>query len=178
MTGVPAVVVIMGPSGVGKTTLGATLADCLGRPFIDADDLHPASNVAKMAAGVALTDEDRWPWLDAIAARAAERAPVVVACSSLRRAYRDRLRDIHVEVAFVEPFLPREVHEARVRDRRHAFMPPGLLGSQLLTLESLADDERGVRVLYTGTAQQAADTVIAALSGRVTTVPREAQPPG
>ena len=91
-----AAIIVMGVSGSGKSTIGALLAERLGWPFADADGFHPPENVAKMAAGTPLTDADRWPWLDAIAAHidAARKAgqPVVVACSALRRAYRDRIR--------------------------------------------------------------------------------------
>jgi carbohydrate kinase (thermoresistant glucokinase family) len=111
----PAAIIVMGVSGSGKSTIGALLAEKLGWPFADADGFHPAVNVAKMASGQALTDEDRWPWLDAIAAHigAARVAgqPVVVACSALRRAYRDRLRVGHHDLLFLHlASAPRPLH--------------------------------------------------------------------
>lgn len=146
MTGSIAVIVVMGVSGAGKSYLGAALARRLGREFIDADDLHPAANKAKMAAGVPLDDADRWPWLDVVATTAAAHAPVVVACSALRRAYRDRLRAAVADIAFVELDVAPAELEARLAARRHEFMPASLLTSQLATLEPLGADERGIRL--------------------------------
>jgi carbohydrate kinase (thermoresistant glucokinase family) len=128
--------VVMGVSGCGKTTLGAALAARLGVAFVDADDLHPPANRAKMAAGVALTDADRWPWLDLVAEALHNRAPVVVACSALRRAYRDRLRAAGGEgVRFLHLAAPREVIAARLAARRGHFAAASLLDSQYATLE-------------------------------------------
>jgi gluconokinase len=136
----PAAIIVMGVSGSGKSTIGALLAERLGWPFADADGFHPAENVAKMAAGQPLTDEDRWPWLDAIAAyigasRTAEQ-PVVVACSALRRAYRDRLRAGFQDVLFLHLSGAAEVIAARQAARAGHFMPPSLMASQFATLES------------------------------------------
>jgi gluconokinase len=132
--------VIMGVSGCGKTTLGRALAARLGAAFVDADDLHPAANVAKMAAGQPLTDADRWPWLDLVAGVLKDRAPVVVACSALRHTYRDRLR-VAGGVQFLHLAAPQEVIVSRMEARRGHFMPPGLLASQYATLESPGPDE-------------------------------------
>lgn len=135
-------IVVMGVCGCGKSSVGAELATRLGAPFVEGDALHPAANVAKMAAGAALTDADRGPWLDALAARIAEEAApvVVVACSALKRAYRDRLRDgAGREVAFLYLHGSRELLAARMGAREGHFMPPALLDSQLATLE----DPRG-----------------------------------
>jgi gluconokinase len=141
--------VVMGVSGTGKTTLGALLARRLGRPFLEGDEFHPPANVAKMAAGLPLTDDDRWPWLDALTAAMGEHAAAgrstVVACSALRRAYRDRLRRAPGRVRFVHVAVPAGELHRRMSDRVH-FMPPALLTSQLATLEPLADDEDGVTV--------------------------------
>jgi gluconokinase len=137
-------VVVMGVSGSGKTTVGEALAAALGVPFVDGDALHPAANVAKMAAGIPLDDADRAPWLDAIAAVLAT-GPVVVACSALKRAYRDRLRAGSPELELV--FL--EVDPATLLDRmthRRHFMPPSLLDSQLAALEPPALDEHAITV--------------------------------
>ena len=86
-------IVIMGVSGCGKSTVGAALSDALGIPYREGDDLHPPANIAKMRAGETLTDADRWPWLDLVAQDLAAQAPVILGCSALRRAYRDRIRE-------------------------------------------------------------------------------------
>lgn len=132
--------VVMGVSGCGKTTLGKALAARLGAGFVDADDLHPPANRAKMARGEALTDGDRAPWLDLVAGVLRNRAPVVVACSALRRAYRDRLREAG-EVRFLHLAAPREVIAARLAARQGHFMPASLLDSQYATLEPPGPDE-------------------------------------
>ena len=130
----------MGVSGSGKTTVGTALAAALGMRFVDADDLHPASNVDKMTAGHPLTDADRWPWLDAVGAVLAD-GEVVVACSALRRSYRDRLRVAAPELALVYLHGDRELLAARMQRPGH-FMPVTLLDSQLDTLEPPTLDER------------------------------------
>ena len=145
----PAPVVVMGVSAAGKSTIGRGLAFRLGAAFVDADDLHPDSNRAKMRAGVPLDDEDRRPWLDAVGAvlAAADRAAsVVVACSALRRRYRERLLAHAPEVRFVHLDAAPGVLAERASSRTGHFMPPGLLASQLATLETLAPDEPGFRV--------------------------------
>lgn len=148
MTTVSAVVV-MGVSGSGKTSVGRALAEKVGGTFLDADDLHPASNVAKMASGTPLTDADRWPWLDVVAQelRAGENggSPVVIACSALRRAYRDRLRRDVGEVVFIHLDGSKETISGRM-DRPGHFMPASLLDSQLQALEPLEEDEVGERL--------------------------------
>lgn len=138
------VVVVMGVSGCGKSSFGAALADALHARFLDADDLHPPANRRKMAAGIALDDTDRRAWLNAVAAWMAKRGeqgePGVVACSALRRRYRDRLRVAVGEVRFVYLEVPRAELEQRMRSRQH-FMPVTLLDSQLATLEPPEQDE-------------------------------------
>lgn len=138
------VVVVMGVSGSGKSTFGAALAEALGARFLDADELHPPANRQKMAAGIALDDNDRRPWLDAVAVWMAERIrtgqPGVVACSALRRRYRDRLRAAGVGVRFVYLAVSRAELGARMRARVH-FMPVTLLDSQLAALEPPGADE-------------------------------------
>ena len=129
----------MGVSGSGKTTVGSALAAALGRRFVDADDLHPPANVEKMAAGVPLTDDDRRPWLDAVGAVLAE-GGVVVACSALRRVYRDRLRTAAPGWRLLYLHGPRELLADRMGHRDH-FMPVTLLDSQLATLEEPGPDE-------------------------------------
>lgn len=144
-------VVVMGVSGSGKTTVAAGLAERLGAEAIDGDDHHPPANVAKMAAGIPLDDADRWPWLRsiaaAIAAADARGATTVTACSALRRAYRDALRDDAdpAELVFLELAVDPDVLEARMRGRDH-FMPVELLRSQVATLEPLDADEVGARL--------------------------------
>ena len=131
----------MGVSGVGKSTVGSKLAAALGVPFVDGDDLHPPANKAKMAAGHPLSDEDRWPWLDAVEAwidaDAAACCGGVVACSALKRSYRDRLRRGGANVWFLHLDAPHDVVERRMRERRGHQMPVSLLDSQEAALEPL-----------------------------------------
>ncbi|MEM7367750.1 MAG: gluconokinase [Bacteroidota bacterium] len=135
------IVYVMGVSGTGKSTIGTLLADQLGIPFLDGDDFHPASNVSKMSQGTPLTDEDRTPWLQNIAsATRKEVGGVVVACSALKQSYRDLLahgQERLVRWIFLtgEP----EIIEERMNRRTEHFMPPGLLASQLDTLEPPTD---------------------------------------
>ncbi len=137
-------VVVMGASGCGKSTVGRELAARLDVPFADADDLHPAANVAAMAAGRPLDDEDRAPWLDAVGRwLAAHPAGGVMACSALRRAYREVLRAHAAEVLMLHLAGERSVLELRVAARSEHFMPASLVASQLATLEPLGADERG-----------------------------------
>ena len=133
-------VVVMGVSGCGKTTFGDALAGVTGAGFVDADDLHPATNRAKMAAGQPLSDTDRMPWLALVAAVLREKAPVVVACSALKRAYRDRLLSAG-DVRFIHLAAPQPAIAARLARRRGHFMPPALLGSQFDALERPEPDE-------------------------------------
>lgn len=135
--------VVMGVSGSGKSTVGKLLASALGLAFVDGDDLHPAENKKKMAAGIALNDADRVPWLDAIGAVLAQ-GPVVVACSALRRVYRDRLRAQVPELRLVYLWGTTELLRERISGRSHAFMPATLLDSQLATLEEPEEDERAL----------------------------------
>jgi gluconokinase len=138
--------VVMGVAGSGKSTIGAGLARALDVPFIDGDDLHPAANVERMAAGIPLTDEDRGPWLRAIAAclRDAKRVGqgLVVACSALKRRYRDLLRTAgDAAVRFVYLKGNRTLIAERMTQRRGHYMPAALLDSQLAALEEPAPDE-------------------------------------
>ena len=136
------IVVVMGVSGSGKSTTGEALARTLGWPFVEGDDLHPPENVAKMAAGIPLTDDDRWPWLDRIVAElrsCAQATPdIVVACSALKQTYRDRLAPAG-DVRFVHLHGDRETIAARLAMRQHRYMPATLLDSQFATLEPPAD---------------------------------------
>jgi carbohydrate kinase (thermoresistant glucokinase family) len=132
----------MGVSGCGKSTIGVALSRALGWPFLDADDFHPPANVAKMSSGMALTDEDRWPWLDRVAAEMrrieASQGNVIVACSALRQAYRDRLAAAG-PVRFVHLAGDFDTIAARLAARHHKYMPATLLASQFATLEPPAD---------------------------------------
>lgn len=144
-------IVVMGVSGSGKSTVGAALAGRLGVPFEDADDLHPPANIAKMTRGEALDDGDRWPWLERIGEWLVEHADGgVIACSALKRKYRDQLRHHCPSVEFLHLEGGREVIEQRQASRPGHFMPSSLLTSQFETLEPLAPDERGVVVDVSG----------------------------
>lgn len=135
-------VVIMGVSGCGKSSVGALLGQRLGVPYIDGDDLHPPANVAKMRSGTPLTDEDRAPWLDRIARVLAESAPVIIGCSDLKRAYRDRIRaGAGGPVSIIHLSGSRELIAGRMAARQGHYMPLSLLDSQLATLEPPGPDE-------------------------------------
>jgi len=141
----PRTLVVMGVSGTGKSTVARLIAEQAGWALIEADDVHPPANIDKMSAGVALTDEDRWPWLDALGARiSATPGSVVVACSALRRVYRDRLRVPGRRTYVLHLAGPAPVIAERLRGRSGHFMPPALLDSQLRALEPLEPDEAGL----------------------------------
>lgn len=138
-------VVVMGVSGCGKTTVGQGLAAALGLPFIEGDDLHPPANVARMAAGIPLTDADREGWLQSIgAALAAEPRGAVASCSALKRAYRDRLRAAVPGLRLVHLHGAPALLAERLALRRGHYMPPSLLQSQLDTLELPGADEHAI----------------------------------
>jgi gluconokinase len=141
----PPLVVVMGVSGSGKTTVGAALAQRLMVPFADADDFHPRANIDKMSAGVPLDDADRRPWLATIASWLAQHAATggVTSCSALRRAYRDVLAGAAPQVVFLHLHGAPEVIAARVAGRPGHFMPAALVESQFATLEPLQADEHG-----------------------------------
>lgn len=141
-------VLVMGVSGAGKSTVGSLLAARLGVDFADADDFHPAVNVAKMRAGQPLTDADRWPWLEAIGAwldaRAAAGAGGVATCSALKHSYRDRLLDPRPAVRLLHLAGDAALIGARQAARPDHFMPPSLMASQFATLEPPDADERAI----------------------------------
>lgn len=163
----PSHVVVMGVSGCGKSTIGMLLADRTGALFIDADDLHPEANVAKMRAGTPLDDDDRAPWLaevrDTMSAIADAGGSSVIACSALRRSYRTVLAAATGRVRFVHLDIPADVAAARVAARDH-FMPASLTASQLATLEPLADDEDGVTIPVAADPDTTATTVLTTLT--------------
>ncbi|GAA3860234.1 gluconokinase [Streptomyces lacrimifluminis] len=164
-TRTPHVVVVMGVSGTGKTTIGPLLAARLGVPYAEADNFHPPANIQKMSAGTPLTDDDRRPWLDAIGAWAHGRAGLggVVSCSALKRSYRDRLRAAAPDVVFVHLAGDRALIEERMAHRQGHFMPTALLDSQFATLQPLGADEAGVAVSVSGTPEEITARAVAAL---------------
>jgi gluconokinase len=164
----PLSLVVMGVSGVGKTSVAHALVARTGWPFQEGDDLHPEANRAKMAAGHPLDDDDRWPWLrriaDWIGAREAAGEGGIVTCSALKRSYRNLLRDGHPSVRFVQLVADEDVLTSRVTQRHHEYMPPSLLRSQLATLEPLEPDEPGVRVETQGDPDAVAGRALEALA--------------
>ncbi|MGW2823372.1 gluconokinase [Streptomyces sp. NPDC001443] len=169
----PQVVVVMGVAGTGKTTIGPLLAARLGVPYAEGDDFHPQANIAKMSAGTPLTDEDRWPWLDAIGGWAHGRAGLggVVSCSALKRSYRDRLRASAPGLVFVHLAGDRALIEDRMSHRQGHFMPTALLDSQFATLQPLQADEAGVTVDVVGGPEDIAARATAALDALGRTSP-------
>jgi gluconokinase len=163
------VVVVMGVSGSGKSTVGAALAARQGLPFLDADDFHPASNVAKMSRGIPLTDRDRWPWLAALGAAMREQAGwsggVVAACSALKRKYRERLvEQVGQPVRYLLLDGDRETLLERVRRRQDHYMPASLLDSQLADLERPDADEP----VWTVSIDDGVDAIVEDLVARLT----------
>ena len=161
---VPPLITVMGVSGSGKTTVGAALAQRLRVPFADGDDFHPPANVARMAAGIPLTDADREPWLAALTAwmdqQTAAGQSAVLACSALRRAYRARLLDGRPAARMVFLLISRAEGETRLAARAGHFFPAALLDSQLETLEPpQPDEDYGIRMLVLRAGQDPADIV-------------------
>jgi gluconokinase len=159
-------VVLMGVSGAGKTTIGELLSERLGWPLLDADDFHPPSNIEKMRSGIPLTDDDRWPWLDRLNALLREKdsngESVLLACSALKQKYRDRLaagcsnlRWVHLKGSF-------ELIKSRLKARKGHYMKAGLLESQFATLEEPID---AITVDVGAAPEAIADTLEAALNG-------------
>lgn len=146
----PNALVVMGVASSGKSTIAKALADRLGWRFADGDDFHPEANVEKQRAGQPLTDEDRWPWLQSIADEidrvTAESGKLVVACSALRRVYRDLLLHGRHDIRIVYLNGSRELIAKRMAARKNHFMPPSLLDSQFRTLEVPGPDERPITV--------------------------------
>jgi carbohydrate kinase (thermoresistant glucokinase family) len=161
---IPGAVVVMGVSGSGKSTIGEALAKRLGWLYEDGDKFHPAGNVAKMSAGQPLTDEDRWPWLRAIAAEidrlVAAGEGAVIACSALRRAYRDILVHGRGDIRIVYLSGSQALIADRLGRRKGHFMPPGLLTSQFGTLEAPGADEQAVTVSIDASVETIVDEVL------------------
>lgn len=158
-------VVVMGVAGSGKSTLGLALANELGAIFVDADDLHSAENIAHMASGKPLTDEMRWPWLDACGAALMENEIVVLGCSALKRSYRDRLRQTAPGMRLVYPRVTKDMIRDRVARRTGHFMPERLIDSQFDALEPPTIEEGAVLIPATlpvvRAAQLAASVLLA-----------------
>ena len=159
--------VLMGVSGCGKTTAALNLHNALGWPVAEADDFHPGANIDKMSRGVALTDEDRWPWLksmrDWMSERATEDVKTIVTCSALKRSYRDLLSGAQGRVFFIHLLAQPDEIQERMTHREGHFMPSSLLPSQFATLEPLSDDEDGVTVVSRATPEETFEAILAAL---------------
>ena len=160
----PQHLVVMGVAGSGKTTVATLLARHLGTEYAEADQFHPQANIDKMSAGTPLTDEDRWPWLEAIrdwlSAEAQAGRSGVVTCSALKRSYRDLLRTARGRVCFVHLDGSPELLAERMQHRSGHFMPTSLLPSQLATLEPLSDDEPGFTLDVASTPEQIVDEIL------------------
>jgi gluconokinase len=163
------IVVMMGVCGTGKTSVGQIVASRMGWSFIEGDDLHPAANREKMASSTPLTDDDRWPWLDRITGRlrALDQAgqSAVVACSALRQVYRDRLRRSGAQTIFLHLTGDPSMIRQRMENRSGHYMPPGLLDSQLATLEPALPGETLHQIDISGTVEETAEAAIRSLSG-------------
>ncbi len=155
----------MGVTGSGKSSVGEALAPLVGARYFDGDNLHPPANIAKMSRGEPLTDEDRWPWLAKVGQTLASADDmVIVGCSALKRAYRDRIRDVAGDaVVFIHLAGSQSVIAARLHERRGHFMPPALLASQFASLEPPGPDERAIEV----DIDQSFDAVIAEIAGKL-----------
>jgi gluconokinase len=161
---IPCALIVMGVSGAGKTTVAEALSERLGWRCEDGDKFHPASNVAKMSAGQPLTDEDRWPWLKAIADEidrlCAKQQPAVFACSALKRAYRDVLVHGRDDVRLIFLDGTKTLIAGRLAARKGHFMPAGLLDSQFRTLERPASDEAAVTVSIDASVEAIVDNIV------------------
>ncbi len=159
-------VYLMGVSGCGKSVIGAGLADKLDGTFIDGDDLHPPANKAKMGVGIALGDEDRYPWFEIMRQNinAGERRPVIVACSALKRSYRDILRAGQDRAVFVYLEGGFDLIMGRIQKRDHEYMPTDLLRSQFETLEEPTEDENVITMSIESEVSEIVDRVVVRLS--------------
>lgn len=163
----PPIAIIMGVAGSGKTAVGGRLAERLGVPYVDGDDLHPQANIDKMSAGHPLDDDDRRPWLITIGECLHDHRETgaVATCSALRRSYRDLLRRSCPGVPFIHLAGSRDLIVERVSGREGHFMPASLVDSQFDTLEPLEPDEPGITVEVTATVDEIVDRTVAWLAG-------------
>ena len=163
----PSVLIVMGVSGVGKSTIALALNTHLHWPFQEGDELHPAANIAKMSHGIPLTDEDRAPWLAAVRgwidARLQAGEPGMVTCSALKRSYRDTLIEGRADVRVLYLRASAEVIEEHLAKRTGHFMPPTLLDSQLHTLEEPTADEHPITVQVTGSIDETVEDILKAM---------------
>lgn len=158
--------VVMGVSGCGKSDIGQRLATALGLPFVEGDAWHSPDNIAKMAAGIPLTDDDRAVWLATLRGQIANSEALVLSCSALKRRYRDLLREGDPALFFIELDGSRALIEDRMRARRGHFMPTSLLDSQFRDLEPLQSDEAGLRVDISGSLASITEAILADLNAR------------
>jgi gluconokinase len=158
------ILIVMGVSGSGKSTIGAPLAARLGYPFYDADEFHPPENVAKMASGVPLTDADRWPWLALLNSKLKCEANSVLACSALKQSYRDALAQGLADCRFVHLRGSIELIGSRLAERKHRYMPASLLESQFAALEPPRD---AIEVDIAQAPERCVDEIVAALPSRL-----------
>jgi gluconokinase len=161
-------VVVMGVSGSGKSTIAMALSKRLGGEFLDADSLHSPENIAKMASGEALSDDDRWPWLKLVGERIKDyeegHLSSFTACSALKRSYRDALRVVVLDLFFVFLDGSPAVIEKRIEVRASGYMPSSLLASQFATLEPLQPDERGLRLDANESPNEIVSLIVSQLS--------------
>jgi gluconokinase len=154
-------IVVMGVTGCGKSTIGAALAEKLGITFIDSDDLHSESNKKKMSSGTPLTDSDRQPWLQAVSDTLQGHEKIVVACSALKKSYREKILASAPRTQFIHLSGSKELISARLSERSHEFMPIELLDSQFQTLEPLEQSERGKVIEISHSTEEIVAEIIA-----------------
>ncbi|MBB2973156.1 gluconokinase [Mesorhizobium sp. RMAD-H1] len=163
----PIALIVMGPSGVGKTTTAELISQKLGWTFAEGDTFHPPANIEKMSAGIPLDDTDRAPWLekirDWISDEASAGRNVVITCSALKRIYRETLREAKADVRFVELVADPNLVAERMAHRKGHFMPASLLASQFATLEDLHEDENGVKVAVDAPPERVVERALVAL---------------
>lgn len=166
-------VVVMGVAGCGKSTIAEAIHERLGYVYAEGDDFHPQANIDKMSAGIPLTDEDRWPWLNVInswmVAREALGENTVVSSSALKRSYREVLAK-DVPTFFIHLNGSHELIQQRLSERKGHFMPPALLPSQFAILEPLVPEENGVEISIEGSVDEMVDRAIEALNAYAATV--------
>ncbi len=171
-------VVVMGVAGCGKSTVAEAIHERLGYAYAEGDDFHPQANIDKMSAGIPLTDEDRWPWLEVInkwmVARETLGENTVVSSSALKRSYREVLAK-DVPVFFVHLSGTHELIQRRLSERQGHFMPPALLPSQFAILEPLAEDENGVEISIEGSVDDMVERALDALNDYAATVAAKSQ---